>query len=204
MSGSAAFRLSNLLDFPFRDSPRSRSANGAVRSEMPFVVVCDVRLRGKSGLEWLSDLRRLDQDLPVILITGHGDISMAVHAMRNGAYDFIEKPCSSEQLVSVVRRAAEKRRLTLEVRSLRSALADRQGIEASLLGRSPQIQEVRRLVSTLAANQCRRHDLWGNRNRQGRRCALSPQSQRATRRPLCRGELRRPSRIAGRERVVRP
>ena len=126
------------------------SANGAVRSEMPFVVVCDVRLRGKSGLEWLSDLRRLDQDLPVILITGHGDISMAVHAMRNGAYDFIEKPCSSEQLVSVVRRAAEKRRLTLEVRSLRSALADRQGIEVSLLGRSPQIQEVRRLVSTLA------------------------------------------------------
>ena len=118
---------------------------------MPFVVVCDVRLRGKSGLEWLSDLRRLDQDLPVILITGHGDISMAVQAMRNGAYDFIEKPCSSEQLVSVVRRAAEKRRLTLEVRSLRSALADRQGIEASLLGRSPQIQEVRRLVSTLAA-----------------------------------------------------
>jgi two-component system C4-dicarboxylate transport response regulator DctD len=71
--------------------------------------------------------------------------------MRNGAYDFIEKPCSSEQLISVARRAAEKRRLTLEVRSLRSALADRQGIEANLLGRSPQIQEVRRLVSTLAS-----------------------------------------------------
>jgi two-component system C4-dicarboxylate transport response regulator DctD len=127
------------------------SASGSVRADMPFVVVCDVRLRGRSGLDWLSDLRRLDQDLPVILITGHGDISMAVQAMRTGAYDFNEKPCSSEQLISVVRRAAEKRRLTLEVRSLRSALADRNGIEASLLGRSPQIQEVRRLVSTLAA-----------------------------------------------------
>jgi two-component system, NtrC family, C4-dicarboxylate transport response regulator DctD len=127
------------------------TAATSVRSDMPFVVVCDVRLRGKSGLDWLSDLRRLDQDLPVILITGHGDISMAVQAMRNGAYDFIEKPCSSEQLISVVRRAVEKRRLTLEVRSLRSALADRQGIEANLLGRSPQIQEVRRLVSTLAS-----------------------------------------------------
>src|SRR3954451_7845990 len=122
-----------------------------VSADMALVVVCDVRLRGKSGLDWLSDLRRLDPDLPVILITGHGDISMAVHAMRNGAYDFIEKPCSSEQLVSVVRRAAEKRRLSLEVRSLRSALADRQGIEASLLGRSPQIQDVRRLVATLAS-----------------------------------------------------
>src|SRR5438445_722184 len=127
------------------------TAGASVRSDMPFVVVCDVRLRGKSGLEWLSDLRRLDQDLPVILITGHGDIAMAVQAMRTGAYDFIEKPCSSEQLVSVVRRAVEKRRLTLEVRLLRYALADRQGIEASLLGRSLQIQEVRRLVSTLAS-----------------------------------------------------
>jgi two-component system C4-dicarboxylate transport response regulator DctD len=127
------------------------AASPIVRPDMPFVVVCDVRLRGKSGTEWLSDLRRLDSDIPVILITGHGDISMAVQAMRDGAYDFIEKPCSSEQLVSVVRRAAEKRRLTLEVRALRSALADRQGIEASLLGRSPQIQEVRRLVSTLAS-----------------------------------------------------
>ena len=93
------------------------TASASVRADMPFVVVCDVRLRGKSGLDWLSDLRGLDQDLPVILITGHGDISMAVQAMRNGAYDFIEKPCSSEQLISVVRRAAEKRRLTLEVRA---------------------------------------------------------------------------------------
>jgi two-component system, NtrC family, C4-dicarboxylate transport response regulator DctD len=127
------------------------TAAQSMSPDLSFVVVCDVRLRGRSGLEWLSDLRRLDQDLPVILITGHGDIAMAVQAMRDGAYDFIEKPCSSEQLVSVVRRAIEKRRLTLEVRSLRCVLADRQGIEASLLGRSPQMQEVRRLVSTLAA-----------------------------------------------------
>jgi two-component system C4-dicarboxylate transport response regulator DctD len=85
---------------------------------MRFVVVCDVRLRGKSGLEWLSDLRRLDQDLPVILITGHGDISMAVHAMRNGAYDFIEKPCSSEQIISVVAVSLKKKRLTMEESTL--------------------------------------------------------------------------------------
>lgn len=118
---------------------------------MAYVIVCDVRLPGRSGLDWLSDLRRFDHELPVILITGHGDISMAVQAMRNGAYDFIEKPCSSEQLVSVVRRAVEKRRLTLEVHALRSALADRRKIEASLLGRSRQIQEVRKLISMFAA-----------------------------------------------------
>jgi two-component system C4-dicarboxylate transport response regulator DctD len=146
-----AVQALELAGFPVSPFASVEAASAIVRPDMPFVVVCDVRLRGKSGTEWLSDLHRLDQDLPVILITGHGDISMAVQAMRNGAYDFIEKPCSSELLVSVVRRALDKRRLTLEINSLRSALADRQGIEASLLGRSPQIQDVRRLVSTLSS-----------------------------------------------------
>ncbi|WP_315782883.1 MULTISPECIES: sigma-54 dependent transcriptional regulator [unclassified Bradyrhizobium] len=146
-----ALQLAGLPVTPFGSV---EAASATVRADMPFVVVSDVQLRGKSGTAWLSELHRLDPDLPVILVTGHGDISMAVEAMRNGAYDFIEKPCSSEQLVAVVRRALDKRRLTLEVRTLRSALADRQGsqgIEASLLGRSPQIQEVRRLVANLAS-----------------------------------------------------
>jgi two-component system C4-dicarboxylate transport response regulator DctD len=90
---------------------------------VPAVVVCDVKLPGRSGVAWLSDIRAADSNIPVILVTGHGDISMAVQAMRDGAYDFIEKPCSSEHLVSVVRRAAQTRRLSLEVQAVR-ALAD--------------------------------------------------------------------------------
>jgi len=70
---------------------------------MPAVVVCDVKLPGRSGVAWLGDIRVADRNVPVILVTGHGDISMAVQAMRDGAYDFIEKPCSSEHLVSVAR-----------------------------------------------------------------------------------------------------
>lgn len=148
IGGVQALELAGL---PVREFASVEAASMCLQSDLRCVVVCDVRLRGKSGLEWQSDLSRLDPDLPVILITGHGDISMAVQAIRNGAYDFIEKPCSSEQLMSVVRRAVDKRRLILEVRALRSALENRQGLDASLLGRSPQIQEVRRLVSTLAA-----------------------------------------------------
>ena len=68
------------------------TASASVRSDVPFVVVCDVRLPGMSGTEWLPELRRVDPELPVILVTGHGDIAMAVRAMRDGAYDFIEKP----------------------------------------------------------------------------------------------------------------
>jgi two-component system, NtrC family, C4-dicarboxylate transport response regulator DctD len=122
-----------------------------VEPGIPAVVVCDVKLPGMSGVDWLSQLRLLDADLPVILVTGHGDIAMAVQAMRDGAYDFIEKPCSSERLVSVVRRAADKRRLVLEVLSLRAQLEGSQGIKATLIGRSAAMEKVRQRVRTLAA-----------------------------------------------------
>ena len=118
---------------------------------VPAVVVCDVKLPGMAGTEWLSEIHTIDPDLPVILITGHGDIAMAVRAMRQGAYDFIEKPFSSEHLVTVVRRAAEKRHLTLQVQALRDQLENWHGIQAVLLGRSAQMQNVRRTVLNLAA-----------------------------------------------------
>lgn len=125
------------------------AARPAVEAGQPLVVVCDVRLPGLQGSDWLGELRGLDGDLPVILITGHGDIAMAVEAMRAGAYDFIEKPCSSERLVAVVRRAADRRRLALEVLSLRQQLEGWRGIEAALIGRSTQMERVRQLVRTL-------------------------------------------------------
>ncbi|KQP19757.1 sigma-54 dependent transcriptional regulator [Pseudorhodoferax sp. Leaf267] len=126
------------------------AARQAVAPGVPAVVVCDVRLGGMSGVDWQAELRRLDAELPVILISGHGDIAMAVQAMRDGAYDFIEKPCTSEHLVAVVRRAADKRRLAIEVQSLRRQLADWPGIQASLIGRSAAMQQVRELVRNLA------------------------------------------------------
>ena len=127
------------------------AARSRVTVGLPAVVVCDVKLPGTSGTAWAQELHRMDPELPVILITGHGDIAMAVQAMRDGAYDFIEKPCSSERLASVVRRAAEKRRLVLEVLSLRRQLEGWQGIRAALIGRSTQMERVRELVRALAA-----------------------------------------------------
>ena len=90
--------------------------------EWPGVVVCDIRLPNMDGLEFLIRARKIDPHLPIILITGHGDVSTAVQAMRDGAYDFIEKPYSSERLVKTVQRALEKRALTLENRSLHREL----------------------------------------------------------------------------------
>ncbi|MFM2056238.1 MAG: hypothetical protein RLY71_623 [Pseudomonadota bacterium] len=114
------------------------------------VVVTDMRLPRADGLSLVRHCHALDADLPVIMITGHGDVSLAVEAMRSGAYDFIPKPFSPELLVEVVRRALEKRSLTLEVASLRRLLAAREGLAGQLVGRSPQIERVRRLVTEVA------------------------------------------------------
>ncbi|WP_218511623.1 sigma-54 dependent transcriptional regulator [Variovorax sp. dw_308] len=114
------------------------------------VVVCDVRLPGMTGTEWLHELHKTDPELPVILMTGHGHIAMAVEAMRDGAYDFIEKPFTTERLVAITRHAIERRQLTLQVRTLREALENWNGIQSVLIGRSAQMQQVRRTVMTLA------------------------------------------------------
>ena len=114
------------------------------------IVVTDMRLPGADGLSVVRRCREVDAALPVIMITGHGDMNLAVEAMRSGAYDFIPKPFSPEVLVEVVRRAIEKRALTLEVAALRQALSGRSGIEGRLVGRSPQMERVRRLVAEVA------------------------------------------------------
>ena len=140
----------NLAGFEVEPFGSAESARSHIGFGAPVIVVCDVRLPGLSGTEWLPQIRTIDAELPVVLITGHGHVPMAVQAMREGAYDFIEKPFTSERLLAVVRHAVERRQLTLQVRSLRDALEDRHGIQAALIGRSAQMQQVRRTVMTLA------------------------------------------------------
>jgi two-component system C4-dicarboxylate transport response regulator DctD len=148
LGSTQALQLAGLTVDSFASVEDARSC---VRIGVPAVVLSDVRLPGMTGTEWLSEIRAIDAELPVILVSGHGDIAMAVEAMRQGAYDFIEKPFPSEHLVAVVRRAAEKRYLTLQVQALRDQLENWHGIEAVLLGRSAQMQQVRRTVLALAA-----------------------------------------------------
>ncbi|MDZ4163945.1 MAG: sigma-54 dependent transcriptional regulator [Smithellaceae bacterium] len=119
-------------------------------ADFPGVLVSDIKLPGMDGLDLLRQAKIVDPELPVILVTGHGDISMAVQAMREGAYDFIEKPFSSERLSEVVKRAMEKRKLTLEVQALRCKLLNRQGIEARILGHTSAMEQLRRTILNLA------------------------------------------------------
>lgn len=139
-----------LAGFAVESFVSTERASAHVAFDAPVIVVCDVRLPGMSGTDWLPEIRRIDAELPVVLVTGQGDIAMAVRAMRDGAYDFIEKPFTSERLIAIVRHAVERRQLALKVRTLHEALENWHGIQAVLIGRSAQMQQVRRTVMTLA------------------------------------------------------
>jgi two-component system C4-dicarboxylate transport response regulator DctD len=121
-----------------------------VSRQWPGIIVADVRMPGMDGRELMIRCLEIDPDLPVVLVTGHGDISMAVQAMRDGAYDFIEKPFRSELLLDVVHRAREKRALVLENRRLRSALDYREAPEELIIGTSPAIRRVHAAIHRLA------------------------------------------------------
>ncbi|PAA09530.1 sigma-54-dependent transcriptional regulator [Pseudomonas fragi] len=128
----------------------AEQALALVGDNFPGIVISDIRLPGMDGLELLKQLKARDRTLPVVLITGHGDISMAVGAMRDGAYDFMEKPFSPERLVDVARRALEQRSLAREVWSLRRQLAERDSLEGRIIGRSPAMQQLRELIANVA------------------------------------------------------
>jgi two-component system, response regulator AauR len=128
----------------------AEQALALVGDNFPGIVISDIRLPGMDGLELLKQLKGRDRTLPVVLITGHGDISMTVGAMRDGAYDFMEKPFSPERLVDVARRALEQRSLAREVWSLRRQLAERDSLEGRIIGRSPAMQQLRELIANVA------------------------------------------------------
>ncbi|MEM9763788.1 MAG: sigma-54 dependent transcriptional regulator, partial [Pseudomonadota bacterium] len=121
--------------------------------DFPGVVVSDLRMPAFDGMALLARITAIDSALPVILLTGHGDVPMAVDAMREGAYDFVEKPFDPDRLMALIARAAEARALALENRRLRSLAPGDGGtrlLEARLLGNSPVIRRLRTDVAEAA------------------------------------------------------
>ncbi|WP_122770386.1 sigma-54-dependent transcriptional regulator [Pseudomonas viridiflava] len=139
-----------LSGFTVQVFARAEECLAELPEHFPGVVLTDVRMPGISGLELLARLQVIDKDLPVILLTGHGDVPMAVEAMREGAYDFLEKPFSPETLISNLRRALEKRQLILENRRLHEQADARTRLDATLLGMSPSLQTLRHHVLELS------------------------------------------------------
>ncbi|TPI76943.1 sigma-54 dependent transcriptional regulator [Mesorhizobium sp. B2-8-9] len=127
----------------------AKKALAALDRNFAGVVVSDIRMPEIDGLQLFDRVLRLDPDIPVILVTGHGDIAMAVKAIKDGAYDFITKPFAADRLAQSVARAAEKRRLVMENRALREA-AEQAQEGLPLIGQTPAMERLRRTLRQIA------------------------------------------------------
>ncbi len=121
----------------------AEEALAVLGADFPGIVVSDIRMPGMDGMALLKRLMGLDATLPVILITGHGDVPMAVEAMRLGAWDFLEKPFDPERMTELARAALKARGLALESRALRHELADGGTLMRRLVGNSAEMVRLR-------------------------------------------------------------
>ena len=114
----AAEQTLHLEDLDVACFSDATAALAHVARDYPGIMVTDIRMPGMDGLTLMAKALEIDPEFPVILVTGHGDVDLAVQSMRDGAYDFLEKPYDPVRLVETARRALDKRRLTLENRAL--------------------------------------------------------------------------------------
>lgn len=149
----AAEQTFELADIRVACFASAKDALEHINRQFNGIVVSDIRMPDIDGFEFLQHILDIDFELPVVLVTGHGDVQMAVSAMRKGAYDFIEKPYAPDHLTEVVRRAIDKRRLTLENRELRSSLITRDELEARLTGRTDIMVALRKMIRAVAPTE---------------------------------------------------
>ncbi|PTX55737.1 two component Fis family sigma54 specific transcriptional regulator [Litoreibacter ponti] len=138
--------ISQWLALSGYDTETFASAEDALKgigNDYPGIVVSDIKMPGMDGMAFLKRLMSQDSTLPVIMITGHGDVPMAVEAMRVGAFDFLEKPFNPERMTQLAKRATISRRLTLDNRALRRELSDGAALMKKLIGSSPVMERLR-------------------------------------------------------------
>ncbi len=128
------------------DTETYASAEDALKvlgADFPGIVVSDIKMPGMDGMQFLKKLKGVDSFLPVIMITGHGDVPMAVEAMRIGAFDFLEKPFNPDRMTELAKKATQARRLTLDNRALRKELSDGSALIRKLIGQSAPMERLK-------------------------------------------------------------
>jgi two-component system C4-dicarboxylate transport response regulator DctD len=140
----------SLSGFSVEAAADARSALRLLRDGEFEALVTDIRMPGADGMALMRAARDTHPSLPVILLTGHGDVALAVDAMRGGAHDFLEKPYDADHLVAVIDRAVAARRLDAEVERLRARQGAQAALEDRLIGNAPAILELRRRLAQLA------------------------------------------------------
>src|SRR3989442_12998307 len=114
---------------------------------LPFdAAIVDIMMPGLNGIETLDELKRIDEDLAVLIITAYASVESAISAMKNGAFDYITKPFKNDEVLVVVRNALERRRLVTENRTLRQNIQERYHKFANIIGPTPRMRQVFDLI----------------------------------------------------------
>ena len=133
-------------DYQFVGAASGQEALDVVKRERPDIVLLDIKMPGMDGMEVLRKLRALDEGLPVVMISGHGNTATAVEAIRLGAIDFLDKPLSSERVIVTLRNVLRQSELSAENRDLKVAMESRY----ELVGQSPALRNVLEAVTRAA------------------------------------------------------
>jgi two-component system response regulator HydG len=132
-------------------APDAKRALEIVRSHRVHVVLTDLMMPGTTGLELLRAVKQVVPDVEVVLMTAYGSVEVAVSAMRDGAYDFVEKPLKRVSIVKSVRKAAEKQKLVAENRSLKAEI--KRLVHREIIGSSPALRRVIDVATQAAPSQ---------------------------------------------------
>src|SRR5262245_8032226 len=121
---------------------------------LPFdAAIVDIMMPGIDGIATLDELKRIDEDLAVVIITAFGSIESAISAMKAGAFDYITRPFKNEEVLVVVRNAIERRQLLHENRNLRQSIQERYHKFANIIGKSPEMRHVFDLIIQAAPSR---------------------------------------------------
>ncbi|RVT47182.1 sigma-54-dependent Fis family transcriptional regulator [Rheinheimera sediminis] len=146
---SAVSQLFKLEDLPCVTTANPAEVLSRINTTFSGIVITDMHMPALNGLELLQKIHAIDAEIPVVMLTGYGAVSLAVKAMQQGAYDFLEKPFDNDHLLEVSRRALEKRHLVLENRQLKAAVEREQQPGLRILGQSPAMQQLRRTLDAV-------------------------------------------------------
>ncbi len=146
------FTLSNILKEEGYETITAGDGERAIKEvkhKSPNLVLLDIKLPGMDGMKILEDMKKIDKDLIIIMLTAFGDVQGAVRAMKIGAFDYITKPFDNEEIVLIIKKALQTQYLSKEVEVLRKRLGEKTAIE-EVMGESPQIKQVLNQVNIIA------------------------------------------------------
>lgn len=148
--------LKEILEFEqyeVAEAENGRVGLNAATNDQYDVIFCDIKMPEMDGLEFLENLKKATIDTPVIMISGHGNIETAVETIKNGAFDFIEKPLDLNRILVTVRNAMERGSLVQETKVLKTAIKKVKG--SAIIGESPEIMHIKEMIDKVAPSEAR-------------------------------------------------